>query len=112
MRQQLLTRSLLNRMVLMGQISALLFGFFSTVPNRVYAGKNYTINNEKGPVKVTGKVTDEKDMPIAGVSITAKNTRKGVSTDAMGRFTIDANEGGILIFSFTGYVSQEVSISS
>ncbi len=112
MRQQLLTRSWLKRMVLMGQISALLFGFFSTVPNRVYAGKNYTINNEKGPVKVTGKVTDEKDMPIAGVSITAKNTRKGVSTDAMGRFTIDANEGGILIFSFTGYVSQELSVSS
>jgi TonB-linked SusC/RagA family outer membrane protein len=99
-------------MALMGLVSALLIGIFSTAPNQLYAGKHDIVHEEKGPVKVSGKVTDEKDMPIAGVSVTVKNTRKGVSTDAKGNFTVDANEGGSLLFSFTGYVSQELSVSS
>lgn len=42
--------------------------------------------------KVEGMVMNENSRPLAGVAVVVKNTRKGVSTDAMGGFSIDAKK--------------------
>jgi iron complex outermembrane receptor protein len=55
---------------------------------------------------VRGKVTSDKDgNPIPGASIVIQGTDKGASTDAEGRFTIDAKAGDVLVISAVGYAS-------
>jgi TonB-linked SusC/RagA family outer membrane protein len=64
--------------------------------------------------KITGKVTvaeDGSDLP--GVSIQLKGTSKGVQTDGTGSFSFNAPEnGGTLVFSFVGMLTQEISIGN
>ena len=58
---------------------------------------------------VTGKVTDEKGTPLAGVSITVKGTKRGTLSSQEGNFTISASPKDALIFSAVGYAIQEAS---
>lgn len=62
-------------------------------------------------VKISGKVTDAKDNSVLpGVSIKIKGTQGGTQTDLYGNFTIQVTSANpVLIFSYTGYASQEVS---
>lgn len=62
------------------------------------------------PVK--GKVVDENGAPLAGVSIIVKGTSKGTSTNSNGEFTIDANEGDVLILTYVGYRSANHKVNS
>jgi TonB-linked SusC/RagA family outer membrane protein len=61
---------------------------------------------------LTGSVLDETGGPIPGVNIILKNTTKGTSTDFDGKFTIKANKGDILSFSYLGYAAQNVIVDS
>ena len=62
---------------------------------------------------VTGKVTDASDgTGLPGVSVLVKGTTNGTATDADGTFTINANNEDVLIFSFIGYESQEVTVGA
>jgi len=61
---------------------------------------------------ITGKVVDAKTgAPLAGVSIRVKSTKKGVSTDNDGHFTLSARSGDILEISIIGYTSQNYSLT-
>src|SRR5688572_21678870 len=57
---------------------------------------------------VTGKVTSANGEPIVGVSVVEKGTGRGTITDTGGSYTLQVNEGTTLIFSFIGYVTQEI----
>ncbi|GGD75626.1 SusC/RagA family TonB-linked outer membrane protein [Maribacter cobaltidurans] len=59
---------------------------------------------------VSGTVSDDGG-PIPGVNVILKGTTKGTSTDFDGNFSIDAPSNGVLVFSYLGYKSQEVSIN-
>lgn len=62
---------------------------------------------------VRGKVSDEKGDSLPGVSILVKGTQRGLITDSDGRFSIEVpNENAVLIFSFVGYLTQEVKVES
>ncbi len=59
---------------------------------------------------VTGTVTDQADAsPLPGVNIIVKGTTTGVSTDFDGLYSINVNQGDVLVFSYLGYVTQEVT---
>jgi len=60
---------------------------------------------------ITGKVMAADGSPIAGVSVTVKGFKRGTSTNANGVFTIDAKKGDILILSYIGYQTREVTVS-
>ena len=61
---------------------------------------------------ITGTVTDRNGGPVAGVSVTAKGSTRGTTTDASGRFSISVpNNVNTLVLSSVGYSSQEVNIS-
>lgn len=61
---------------------------------------------------VIGKVTNENGEVLAGVSIAIKGTSKSSSTDQNGAFQIDVpNDNAILVFSYIGFISQEVPVS-
>lgn len=52
---------------------------------------------------ISGKVTDAQKMPLPGVSIMVKGTKRGTISNENGDFQIKANEGDVLQFFFTGY---------
>ncbi|GAA4433065.1 TonB-dependent receptor [Ravibacter arvi] len=59
--------------------------------------------------KISGRVTDEKNEAMPGVSILVKGTQRGMITDTEGRFAIEVPDGdATLVFSFVGYLSQEI----
>ena len=59
---------------------------------------------------VTGVVNDAAGAPLAGVTVSVKGSRISVQTDAEGKFSIDAPENGVLIFSIVDHKTQEVSV--
>jgi len=62
---------------------------------------------------VNGTVTDaETQQPLPGVSVVEKETNKRMVTDINGCFSIKVEKGKILVFSYIGYVTQEVKVSS
>ncbi|GAB3318435.1 SusC/RagA family TonB-linked outer membrane protein [Larkinella ripae] len=62
---------------------------------------------------VSGNVTDEKGAGLPGVSILLKGSQKGTTTNAEGSFQLDVPDGStVLVFSYVGYVSQEVTVGN
>ena len=62
---------------------------------------------------ITGRVTDANGAPLAGASVVAKGSNKGVVTNDAGRFTISVAPAiTTLVVSSTGFTAQEVSIGS
>lgn len=51
---------------------------------------------------VTGTVTDENGMPIPGVNVIVKNTANGTQTNFDGEYSLTAEVGDVLTFSFIG----------
>ncbi|MBJ2173848.1 SusC/RagA family TonB-linked outer membrane protein [Aureibaculum sp. A20] len=62
-------------------------------------------------ITVSGKVTDASGMTLPSVNIQVKGTNTGTSTDFDGKYEISAPKGGILIFSYLGFKTQEIKIS-
>jgi TonB-linked SusC/RagA family outer membrane protein len=58
--------------------------------------------------RVTGRVVDEKDLPLPGVSVKIKGNSGGAVTGIDGKFQLVAKKGDILVFSFIGYSNKEV----
>ncbi|MCB0805711.1 MAG: TonB-dependent receptor [Bacteroidales bacterium] len=64
-------------------------------------------------ITVTGSVVDESDgAPLPGVTILEKGTTNGTVTDIDGKFSLKAEQGATLVFSFIGYDSQEIPAST
>lgn len=61
---------------------------------------------------ITGVVVDENKAPIAGADISVKGSQKETTTNSDGKFTIDAQQGDVLIVSILGYKSKEVTIGT
>jgi TonB-linked SusC/RagA family outer membrane protein len=60
---------------------------------------------------ITGTVRDAGDnTPLPGVSVRVKGMKTGTTTNATGTFTIAAQKGKILVFSFIGYRTVEVTV--
>ena len=61
---------------------------------------------------VKGKVTNaDTNKPIPGVAVRTKEKNIGTVTDLNGNFSINVEQGKILVFSYLGYSTQEVSVS-
>jgi TonB-linked SusC/RagA family outer membrane protein len=63
---------------------------------------------------VSGKVIDDSNVGLPGVSVVLKGTQRGTTTDKDGEFQIEVPEksGAVLVFSFVGYVMQELEIGN
>ncbi len=66
---------------------------------------------KKEQAKVSGIVLDEFKTPLPSVTIIIKGTATGVITDFDGKFSIAASLGDVLVFSFVGMLSKELTIS-
>jgi TonB-linked SusC/RagA family outer membrane protein len=65
---------------------------------------------EQAPVK--GTVKDETGLPLPGVSVKVKGTTRGTQTGIDGQYTLDAQPGEVLVFSFVGYLTKEITVGT
>ena len=61
---------------------------------------------------VTGIVTDATGSALPGTNVIIKGSTQGVQTDFDGNYSIEANTGDVLVFSFIGYATNEVTVGS
>ncbi|KKM20764.1 hypothetical protein LCGC14_1642190, partial [marine sediment metagenome] len=61
---------------------------------------------------ITGIVTDTNEAPLPGVTIIVGGTTKGATTDFDGNYSIMANTGDILQFSYIGMQTREITVGS
>ncbi|MET3981083.1 TonB-linked SusC/RagA family outer membrane protein [Mucilaginibacter sp. UYP25] len=107
------------------------YAVFTTISLLVVAGNTYAHSTKARPdwkarsakaviknnpdatqAKITGTVTDERNLPLPGVSVSIKGTTIGITTDANGKYSLEANEGAVLVFTFIGYNPKEVTVSA
>jgi pectate lyase len=62
--------------------------------------------------QVSGTVTDENGAPLPGATVLVEETNQGTTTDFDGNYQINAAQGQTLVFSYVGYESQSVAVST
>jgi TonB-linked SusC/RagA family outer membrane protein len=95
----------------------------SQVLNSIFAGTNLqykmldnkliviSSNEADQDIIVTGKITNENNEPLSGVSVTVKGKSTGTTTDQNGSFTISTPEDATLVISYVGYMTAEQPVS-
>src|SRR5690606_32222697 len=76
---------------------------------------SYNVEDEEvemADIVVTGKITDAKGESLPGVSVRVKGTNIGTSADLDGRYSLSVDENAILVFTYIGYVTQEVAVNN
>ena len=63
-------------------------------------------------VKITGRITNEGNEPLADVSIVIKGTARGTTSDNNGSFSLEAPDNATLLISAVGYETQEVKVGT
>ena len=61
--------------------------------------------------QITGTVTGPDGTPVAGASVVVEGTSTGTTTNADGKFSVNAPTNGTLSISFIGYETQKVAIA-
>ena len=61
---------------------------------------------------ITGTISDQDGVPLPGVNVVIKGTNTGTSTDFDGNYSIAADEDDTLVFSFVGFLNQEVKVGT
>ena len=62
--------------------------------------------------QVAGTIKDANGAGLPGVSVVVKGTTTGTTTNAEGRYSLQAPASATLVFSFIGYVTQEAAVGS
>src|SRR5690606_32764590 len=62
---------------------------------------------------ITGTViAAQGEEPLPGVNVLVKGTNTGVATDFYGNYSIEATASDVLVFSYIGFKSQEITVGS
>jgi len=62
---------------------------------------------------ITGTVFDSQNEPLIGVTVLLKGSTNGEITDVNGKYTIQrVPANGVLVYSYIGYVTQEVAVGN
>lgn len=60
---------------------------------------------------ITGRITDIEGKPLPGVNVVVENTNTGTVTGVDGNYSINAGPNDTLVFSFVGYLSEEILVN-
>ncbi|WP_212592966.1 SusC/RagA family TonB-linked outer membrane protein [Spirosoma agri] len=121
MQKLLRPQASLVRMLRLSSTQSLLFLFCTTLtyaattPLVGKAGGNRTVHLTANLFDrtVSGRVTDEANASLPGVSIVVKGSQRGTVTDADGQYKLDVpNNEAVLVFSFVGYLPKEVRVGA
>jgi TonB-linked SusC/RagA family outer membrane protein len=59
---------------------------------------------------ISGTVSDGSGLPLPGATVLVKGTTSGTSSDFDGKYSISADTGATLVYSYVGYTTQEVRV--
>ncbi len=109
---------------------------FSIIPNQMIVGKMLPVPIEKeetltgdiinvttvettteeieesSAIKISGTVSNESGYPLPGVNIILKGTTIGTRSDFDGNYSIEAEANQVLIFSYIGFATEEITLSN
>ena len=69
--------------------------------------------SQNSKITVAGKVTDENNNPLSGVTVQVKGKETAVTTGNEGSFSLSVDKGTeTLVFSFVGYTAQEIELKN
>jgi len=63
-------------------------------------------------VSVSGTVVEDDGSPLYGVNVTVKGTTNGTITNDAGKYTISANKGETITFSYVGFEAQDIAVAN
>ncbi|MFA6336162.1 MAG: carboxypeptidase-like regulatory domain-containing protein, partial [Bacteroidales bacterium] len=61
-------------------------------------------------IKITGKITDNSNAPLPGVSVIVDGTKNGVASDSKGIYSVNAPANAKLIFSIIGFEDKKILV--
>mgnify|MGYP002535526161 CR=1 FL=1 len=61
---------------------------------------------------VTGRVCDAAGSPLVGATVLVKDSTRGTTTGADGTYSVEAEPGAVLLFSYIGYTEREEPVGS
>ena len=61
---------------------------------------------------ISGVISDNSGLPVPGVNVILKGTTTGSQTDFDGKYSISAKKGDVLVFSFLGLKTQQVTVGA
>jgi TonB-linked SusC/RagA family outer membrane protein len=109
----LFNKKKLKKLMLAMSITALFSIALSLNIGASVSTQNADLNQNLQQVAITGTVIDGSTMePMIGATVQVKGTTRGTATDANGKFAVEASAGDVLVFSFIGYLPQEVAITT
>ncbi len=90
---------------------------FEAVENQIVLRKQEEAEPEANAADriLTGRIVDETNTPLPGVSVLIKGSTIGTTTDADGNYSLNIpsdHEGGLLVITFIGYATQEITIDT
>ena len=90
----------------------IVFGFLQVTAKLNTSNGSPELLTANAGIKVTGTVTSKTDgQAIPGVNVVLKGTTVGVITNMDGAFTLEVpNTNAVLVFSFVGFIQQEVKV--
>jgi TonB-linked SusC/RagA family outer membrane protein len=74
------------------------------------SGAVYAQTQSGEKIRVTGKVMDQTGELLSGVTVTQKGTSYGTATDMDGGFTLTVPRGSVIVFSYIGFIAEEVVV--
>ncbi len=83
---------------------------FEVVDQVVVVKLSNSLNTDLRAI-VKGQVTDVNGESLPGVSVRVKGSTLGTTTDMQGNFTLNVPDNGVFIFSYIGYVTQEIAVN-
>lgn len=86
----------------------------SKTPTHLVEVRGQTLEKEEIQQRIiSGTVRDVAGQPVSGTTVSIKGASVGTSTNEDGNYSLSVGtEGGVLIFSSVGYISQEIAIGS
>ena len=69
------------------------------------------LTNYSQNIIVKGKVSDAQGLALPGANVSLKGTKSAVATDIDGNYQIEASKGGTLVFSYIGFLNQEIKVT-
>ena len=72
---------------------------------------NVLVTESQSQKQITGTITSKGDnMPLPGATILVKGTQNATSSDFEGNYSIDAPRGAVLVVSYVGFITQEITV--
>lgn len=86
---------------------------FRVLDKTIILFKEQVKDDKKKSFLIEGKVVDENNRPMPGVTVLLDSTQVGTATDTSGRFVLPLPQStGKLVFSFIGYKPQKVNYTN